>query len=95
MSNNGTGMDADSAHAGAIQVNVESCVASGNSTNGISATSESNGVTTVRVSNSTVTGNGTGLINHGSPALLLSRGNNTVEGNGTDTSSTIGSYTAK
>jgi hypothetical protein len=92
MSNNGTGMDADSAHAGAIQVNVESCVVSGNSTNGISATSESTGVTTVRVSNSD---NGTGLINHGSPALLLSRGNNTVEGNGTDTSGTIGSYTAK
>jgi hypothetical protein len=42
-----------------------------------------------------VTGNGTGLSNTGSPALILSRGDNTVEGNNTNTSGTIGSYTAK
>jgi hypothetical protein len=49
----------------------------------------------LRVSNSTVTNNGTGLSQGGPGGVLLSRGNNTVEGNGTDTSRTIGSYTAK
>jgi hypothetical protein len=66
-----------------------------NGLDGIASTSNANGVTTVRVSNSTVTGNSIGLHNTGSPAALLSRGNNTVEGNGMDTSGTIASYTSK
>jgi hypothetical protein len=76
------------------ELDIENCVASNNST-GIFAESGSTGIATVRVSNSTVTHNGTGLFNNGSPAVLLSRGNNTVEGNGTDTNGTIGSYSAK
>jgi hypothetical protein len=58
------------------------------------AESVSTGVATVRVSNSTVTDNQFGLSQTG-PAVLLSRGNNTVEGNGANTLGTIGSYTAK
>jgi hypothetical protein len=46
------------------------------------------------VSNSTVTNNGTGLYQAG-PAVLVSRTNNTVEGNGTDTAGTIGTFVAK
>ena len=76
-------------------ITVESCVVSGNAT-GIQATSNfPAAVATVRVSNSTITNNPTGLLNSGSPAVLLSRGNNTVEGNGASTSGLIGSYTAK
>jgi hypothetical protein len=52
------------------------------------------GSATVRLSNSTVTDNQIGLWEQ-SPGLLLSRGNNTVEGNGTNTMGTIGSYTAR
>jgi len=73
------------------ELNIENCVASNNFGTGVDATSIS-GVATVRLSNSTITDNGGGLFNNG---VLLSRGNNTVEGNGTDISGTIGSYSAK
>jgi hypothetical protein len=92
--NSGPGIAADSEVTGAVQVNVARCVISSNGS-GISSQSVSTGVPTVRVSSSTVTGNIVGLINVGSPALILSRGDNTVEGNNTDTHGTIGSYTAK
>jgi len=81
--------------AAAVELNIEGCVVSNNSQIGIQAESDATGVALVRVSNSTVTDNGIGLQNVGSPALLLSRGNNTVEGNTTNTTGTIGSYTAK
>jgi hypothetical protein len=80
----------------AVELNIESCVVS-NNFNGIVVNSGGPGqISIARVSNSTVTNNvGSGLVNRGSTSLLLSRGNNTVEGNGTDTSGTIGSYTPK
>jgi hypothetical protein len=62
---------------------------------GIKADSDLGGPATLRISNSTVTANGIGLQNFGSPALLLSRGDNTVEGNQQNTSGTIGSYSGK
>ena len=49
---------------------------------------------TVRVSNSTVTNNGTGLQNYNSTGTLLSRLNNTVQGNTANKSGTIGSFAA-
>lgn len=55
------------------EMNLENCVSSNNAI-GINA----NVNTTIRVSNSTVTGNTTGLTHTG---MLLSRYNNTVEGN--------------
>jgi hypothetical protein len=76
-------------------VNVENCVVANSSTGvAIFVNALGGGSTTLRLSNSTVTDNQIGLWQH-SPALLLSRGNNTVEGNGTNTMGTIGSYTAK
>jgi len=80
---------------GAAELTIESCVASNNGGAGIRAESISTGVATVRVSNSTITDNVVGLENVGSPATLLSLGNNIVEGNGTNTSGTIGSFTGK
>jgi hypothetical protein len=94
-SNNGTGFEALS-NSLAVELNIDTCVVTSSSNfGGIFASSMSNGVATVRVSNSTVTGNTVGLFKQGSAAVLLSRGDNTVEGNGTDTIGTIGSYTAK
>jgi hypothetical protein len=63
-----------------------------NSNGGIEASGFSSGVATVRVSNSTVTDNDVGLF---LGAVILSRGNNTVEGNMNNTVGTIGSYTAR
>jgi hypothetical protein len=88
------GFKALSQTSAGAELNIESCVASDNSS-GVVAQSNSTGVATVRISNSTVTHNGTGLVNQGSPAILVSRVNNTVEGNTNNTSGTIGSYAAK
>jgi hypothetical protein len=74
---------------GPVELNVENCLAFNNVLTGIVSLGA-----TIRVSNSTVTDNGTGLGND-LGGFLASRGNNTVEANGTDTSGTIGSYTAK
>jgi hypothetical protein len=48
----------------------------------------------IRVTGSSIVFNGTGLRQTGT-SLLLSRGDNTVEANGTDTVGTIGSYVSK
>ena len=70
-------------------LNIESCLAANNSAVGISSVT----TTTVRVSDTTVTNNATGL-EHASGGVMLSRSNNTVEGNGTDGTFT-GTYAAK
>src|SRR5215467_14408025 len=93
-SHNTEGLKAISFTTATTELDIESCIAS-NNINGVAATSTSTGVVTVRVSNSTVTANIAGLVNNGSPAVLLSRTNNTVEGNSLDSSGTIGSYSAK
>jgi hypothetical protein len=79
----------------AAELNIESCLASNNAVAGIVTESDSTGVATVRLSNCTVTDNEIGLDNPGPIAVLLSRGNNTVEGNNTNTLGAIGFYTAK
>ena len=95
--NSNIGFLALTSSSATAEMNIENCVAS-NSANlsgsGIAAQSLSTGVATVRVSSSMVTHNQFGLSQSG-PAVLLSRGNNTVEGNTTNLSGTIGSYTAK
>jgi hypothetical protein len=93
-SNNLIGFEAVSDTTADVELNIENCVASNNGT-GIQVQGSGPGVATVRVSNSTVTDNNVGLRSLGPPPVLLSRGNNTVEGNTTNTSGTIGSYTAK
>jgi hypothetical protein len=91
------GFEASSGNGGVVDLNIENCVASNNSTFGIVAFGDviNMGPVTVRLSNSTVTNNGVGLSVSGPVASFLTRGNNTVEGNTTNTSGTIGSYTAK
>ena len=86
-------------NANATQLNVESCVID-NNVDGIFAERTSTGAVIVRISNSTVTNNahvGLLIAVTSSPAVILSRGNNTVEGNlVADTGGgTIGTYSAK
>ena len=71
------------------ELNVEDCLVTNNVNPGIHSQSGA----TVRVSNSTVTNNGIGLSNN-SGSILLSRLNNTVQGNTTNKSGTIGSFGA-
>ena len=63
------------------EMNLENCVAANNS-EGIVSGGVSTSVAIVRVSNSTITNNGIGLEPMGS-SQIISRGNNTVEGNTT------------
>jgi hypothetical protein len=77
----------------AAEANIENCMIANNQV-GVSAENSDDFIGLARVSNSTVTNNGTGLWQFG--GILLSRGNNTVEGNAFfDTRGTIGSYTAR
>jgi hypothetical protein len=92
VSNNIQGVVGQSSSTNPTQANVESCLVSNNG-DGLFVDQTSTGVVTLRVSGSTVTGNLVGLFNQA--GNILSRGNNTVEGNTTDTMGTIGSYTAK
>ena len=65
---------------------------------GVSVEAVGAGSAAVRVSGSTVTGNQIGLVQYypsGPSSSLLSRDDNTVEGNTTNTFGTIGSYAAK
>ena len=94
-SGNSHAFEADSNTAEAAELNVENCIISNNGGVGVSASSSSTGIATARVSNSTITDNNFGLFNSGAPALVLSRGNNTVAVNSTNTHGTLGSYTAK
>ena len=69
-------------------LNIEACLVANNVDSGITSSS----FAIVRVSNSTVTDNGIGLQN--SSGTLLSRLNNTVQGNTVNKSGTIGSFAA-
>jgi nitrous oxidase accessory protein NosD len=78
-----------SVEAGGVEINMENCLVTEN-TSGIHAGNDAS--STVRVSNSTITGHHFGLQTNG--GNLLSRGNNTHEGNNSNGSFT-GVFTAK
>lgn len=75
------------------EINIENCLLSSNKV-GLFVLEFDSGLTPIaRISNSTITNNETGL-SQGGLAQILSRGNNTLEGNTAQTTGTIGSYTA-
>jgi hypothetical protein len=76
------------------ELDVENCVVANSPSVGIFVRALGGGSAVVRLSNSTVTDNQIGLWQQPTGSLL-SRGNNTIEGNGTNTMGTIGSYTPK
>ena len=88
--NSGSGFSASTFTATAVDLNIENCLAANNPGIGILS---SQATTTVRVSDTTVTDNGTGVFQTSS-GVMLSRSNNTVEGNTTNGTFT-GTYTAK
>jgi hypothetical protein len=95
-SNNGlVGFNCQSFNSGLAELNIQNCVVSGNGSAGIFAGTGTAVAPTVRVSDSTVTDNLIGLQNFQSTSVVLSRGNNTIEGNGMDTSGMIGTYSPK
>lgn len=78
--NNGFGFTAQSVTSGQIaEINLESCVATNSISSGLLA-GGGNGTSNIRVSNSTITDNGTGAT-ASSNGFVISRGNNTMEGN--------------
>ncbi len=89
-SGNLVGFAGASLAANAVELNIENCLAANNSASGITSQGS---LATVRVSDTTVTDNVVGLTQLSS-GVMLSRSNNTVEGNGTDGTFT-GSYTPK
>ncbi len=80
-----------SSDGAAAELNLEACMASNNANAGVASAGTS---AVVRVSRCTVTGNAIGLYQLDG-GVLLSRGNNTVEGNATDISGTVGGFGAK
>jgi hypothetical protein len=92
--NSNTGLIGTAQNGTSWEITVEGCVITGNGT-GVNASSTGWMVPgTIRLSNSTVVNNGIGVQQIG-VGVLLSRGNNTIEGNTTDTSGTIGSFGKK
>ena len=94
-SGNGYGFRVFAGPAGSVtEMNIEDCFASDNGT-GIRAESASGLTTLIRVANTTVTGNSTGIMVAGPGSnSIISRGDNTVEGN-TNNGSFTGTFAAK
>ena len=86
-----TGLRAD-AGGGNSELNIENCLVANNDTGIFSFAST--GTAVVRVSNSTVTDNGSFGVLTSLGGQLLTRSNNSIEGNGVDGSFT-GTFTAK
>jgi hypothetical protein len=80
VSNNRSGIVVTPDSTGSLQINVEGSVLSDNESYGINLAPGAGQSVTVRLSNSMVTGNDIG-ISAQAPGIVLSRGNNTVEGN--------------
>ena len=86
------GFRADAGTGATAELNIENCLSANNDTGIFSFTSV--GTAIVRVSNTTVTDNSTIGVRATLSGQILTRGNNTVEGNGTNGTFT-GTFTAK
>jgi hypothetical protein len=75
-----------------VELNLETCVIAHNEDMGVYSSGRNGGSTTVRISNCTIVDNATGVLALG---VVLSRGNNTIEGNGINVSGTLGAYPPK
>ena len=88
--NTGIGYFASPPTTTPVDLNIENCLVANNTGTGILS---SRATTTVRVSDTTITGNALG-VNQANSGVMLSRSNNTLEGNATNGSFT-GTYSAK
>jgi hypothetical protein len=78
----------------AVGLNVDNSLVSDNNI-GIYAAGNNGNVSTVRISNTTITDNTTAGLAQALNGVFLSRGNNTIEGNGINVSGTLGTYATK
>jgi hypothetical protein len=85
------GTGTSSPPTGVGETNIENCVISNNAEDGIDC--QNGGL--IRISNTTITKNGGVGVSQSGTGVILSRGNNTIEGNGTNVSGTLGTYSAK
>lgn len=107
LQNNGTAVARNSSFSGnlvagaaasaglagsSVELNLETCVIAHNGDMGVYSSGRNGGSTTVRIANCTIVDNATGVLAGG---VALSRGNNTIEGNATNVSGTLGTYAAK
>ncbi len=107
LQNNGTAVARNSSFSGnllagaaasagppgsSVELNLEACVVAHNGDTGVISSGRNGGSTTVRISDCTIADNATGVLAGG---VVLSRGNNTIEGNGTNVSGTLGAYPAR
>lgn len=91
---NGFGFAARSDTVGlTAELNIENCLATNNGQDGLRAGGGA-GTAIIRVSNSTITNNSANGVFHGLNGSILSRGNNTLEGNG-GMNSFLSSYGSK
>lgn len=108
LQNNGTAVARNSSFSGnpligaaasagpsgtSVELNLENCVMAHNDT-GVYSSGRNGGSATVRISNCTIVDNATGVFAFGG-GVVLSRGNNTIEGNGANVWGTLGTYAAK
>jgi hypothetical protein len=77
-----------------VELNLENCLAANNGDFGVASSGRNGGSSTVRLSNCTIVDNAGG-VRAFAGGVVLSRGNNTIEGNGTDISGTLGTYAAR
>jgi len=94
---NGAGLSLAGSSAGVGgQLTIDRSLVANNRLGGVLAATTNGASETVRISNSSVTGNGTGGgLRQDGAAQLLSRSNNTVEGNTPDEVGAIGAYSPK
>jgi hypothetical protein len=77
-----------------VELNLENCAVAHNGDRGVAVSGSNGGSATVRISNCTIVHNATGVQAFGG-GVVLSRGNNTIEGNATNVSGTLGTYAAR
>ncbi|MGE5346429.1 MAG: right-handed parallel beta-helix repeat-containing protein [Acidithiobacillales bacterium] len=77
-----------------VELSLENCSAAHIGGPAVNSSGRNGGSATIRISNCTIVDNVTGVQAFGG-GVVLSRGNNTIEGNGTDVSGTLGAYPAK
>lgn len=77
-----------------VELNLENCLVAHNADTGILSSGRNGGSATIRISGCTIADNGNGVV-ASQGGVILSRGNNTIEGNGKDVVGALGNYSGK
>ncbi len=77
-----------------VELNLENCLIAHNGDTGILSSGRNGGSATIRISGCTIADKGNGVV-ASQGGVVLSRGNNRIEGNGKDVVGTLGNYAGK